>query len=646
MCQTRFPSRLHLTTLTSPPVTQILDEVNVRGVFVASVLFAIGCQASDHLSTIDQAVVTISPPSYAFASLQVGQTSAPVTISVLPGIGANDDTVTSVTYSCPDFSVTATGLPAEVVRTCEVTGCGDDDAVGVVMCPVACITDEYLTYSFTATFHPTVAAALSCVVSINGTSPETITLTGTGTPPPVHLTVEPTSIAFGDVRTATASSSAALSVGNTGGSTMTVSSVSISTGFAIVSGPTTSYTVASNASQAYELSCDPTALGAISGSFVVNSNDPVTPTTSVPLTCTGINSVLDVTPSPATLATTRVGEPVQMTIQIGNSGNVSTTLQSVAVTGDMMLMSGPAANTVLAASGSTPVVVTYSAAAAGDASGTLVITYDGNQTRTTQLTGRALATSLSLDPDGDVAFGPVCVGQTASQMFTLVANSDGAFSLQQITADSGPYTIMAPTLPATLQGNAANNATFHAIAAPTDVGDATGTLTLTTDIPDAMPHIVNLDVIGIQAGVSATPASLDFGSNPINTTTIGQQAQLSNCLTTPITASNPRIEGDNATEFAIVADPQSATISASGLASWLIVFQGRTVGLKTATFSVDYDGGTASVDLTAETLGDTGSGGGSTLPSYYSCSTGSGPIGLTPVAFVLLALRRRRRPVA
>jgi len=55
--------------------------------------------------------------SHDFGSLQVGQTSTPFTFTISPAAGNNDDTVNSVTESCPDFSVSALGLP--YVPVCE-----------------------------------------------------------------------------------------------------------------------------------------------------------------------------------------------------------------------------------------------------------------------------------------------------------------------------------------------------------------------------------------------------------------------------------------------------------------------------------------------------------------------------------------------
>jgi len=600
-----------------------------------------GCQAPLGESSAEQATI-LSPLSHDFGTLQTGMTSGLYQVVVSPSAGNQSDTITAVTASCPDFVIGAPGLPALVYRTCEVVTCVN------VICPVAnalCQTTELQTYTFDTYFRPTVAGTVSCVVTVttaNAANSRTLTLTGTGQPPPIHVDVQPGSVAFGDVRRNTDSTQAVVTVRSTGGQTLTVSSVSLSAGFT-TTGLMTGYQLAPNASQSYPILCHPTAIGALAGQLVVSSNDPAQPTVAVPLSCRGIDSNLDIAPSPAVLATTRVGEPIDTVIDLRNTGGAAMTLESVAITGTGITMtSAPPPNTVLAAvTGVARVGVHFEASAKGDASSTLVVSYDGGQSRTTEISARALATSMALTPDGDIDFGPICGGQSKMQEFTLIANEQGAFSLTSIADPGAPFTIAMPALPVTVLGAGAKQVKFQVTASPPGEGVANAAVVVKTDIPNATDHTLNLTVQGLPPGVTATPAAVDLGSNPVNTTTIGQEVHLSNCGTAPIMFTNPRIEGTDALDFAIVAQPSSATIAPTGLASWLIVLQAHSVGPKQASFAVDYDGGTASIELGGEGLGDLGpsdDGRG----SYYACSTGH-PAALWPLAIALVVVVRRRR---
>jgi hypothetical protein len=613
------------------------DANAVRRHWLFVVVLASGCQESPSLSTTAQELVNVSPSSYDFGTLEVGMTSAPRVINVNPGAGNQSDTILSITESCPDYFVTADGLPAEVYRVCEF---GIPQAA-----PAPCTTTELQSYSFTAQFQPNIGSPTSCVVTValasGGT--RTVTLSGTGTIPPIRIDVAPTSVPFGDVRRNTTSGPAAITVRNLGGGNLSVASVSTSGPFAITAGPT-STVIGPSGAQPYSVVCQPTAVGGVAGSFIVQSNDPAQPTVTVPLSCNGIDSNLDISPSPLALQITRVGEPVEQDVQLINSGAASMTLQSVELAStDLELVSAPSAGTVLAGSGgSAPVRIRFAAAAAITAEGTLTATYDGGQTRTSQISAHALATSMALTPDGEVDLGPVCVGQSKSQPFTIVANADAGFDVTAISSPDAPFTLTSPALPASVKGSGGSMLPFDVVAAPTTAGAVSSLLTVTTDIPGAAPREIRLSAVALAEGVAGSPDILDLGSQQLEVTSIGQSVKVANCTAAPTTLANARIEGPGQASFAIVQQPSSASLPASAVASWLVVFTPRALGPTEATFSVDHEGGTTTIDLVGEGLGDDVAGGDAGPPSYYSCSTG-GATALWIVGPLLIVLRRRKR---
>jgi hypothetical protein len=197
---------------------------------------------------------------------------------------------------------------------------------------------------------------------------------------------------------------------------------------------------------------------------------------------------------------------------------------------------------------------------------------------------------------------------------------------------------------------AANKVEFSITSAPTDAGDATSMVALTTDIPNGMPHVLNLHTLGLEAGVNG-PAQVDLGGNPINMTSVGQHVEISNCTTGPVVITAVALTGTDAGEFAIVDQPDSSTIAPAGSARWLVVMQAHTQGDKTASFDAMTDAGTTtSIPLIGVGLsdgsdagGDGGGGSDSTKSSYYACSTGHAT-SLWPIALALgLLIRRRRR---
>jgi hypothetical protein len=626
----------------------------------------VGCQALPNESTTAQDSVFPIPATQTFSSLQVGQTSAATNLFVRSDDAPNNQNasaslnVTAVTTpGCPDFTVTAPGLPATVVSSCaavcmSLSGCGQRTRG-------QCISYSYTDYMFQATFHPTVAAQVSCVVSISSDdgTVHTMTLTGTGTPQPVHASVTPTTpIGFGDVRRGTDSSPATITVANTGGQTLHISSVSVPAGFVAKSGPTAAYDVAPGASQTHSIACHPTALGPLSGQFQLATNDLAQPTISLALSCNGIDSSLEIDPSPAELPTTRVGEPVSATLDLHNTGTAVMNLETVTLTAatgtGLTLTMAPPANTTLAAgTGVTHVTIGFDAAAKGGATATLTASHDGGQLLNTSISALALGTSMSLTPDGTLDFGPVCGGQPASQELTAIANDQGSFAIETITSDDPVFAISSDPLPLAVAGADAAQVMFEIIATPTAPGAVMANVTVSTDIPGADPHVVAVSVEGLAAGVVATPAMVEFGSAMTGVASTGQSIHLSNCGAGPITARNARISGPDASEFAIVDQPSDALVPLTGTASWLVVLQARTHGPKQAAFAVDYDGGTASIPLAGIANGDDPAGGGGAgggggtgeRASYYACSAGS-PTALLPALAALAALAVRRRRAA
>jgi hypothetical protein len=598
------------------------------------------------LSETEHAIigVSFSPTSYAFGNVQVATSSPQAWITISPtGLQESFVQINSIT-GCTGFTINSPG-PGYVSRTCAVW----DNSCGPYICeplalPQACLEwypDE--TYTFGVTFSPSNPQAYSCGITVNTSiNTRTFNVSGTGTAPPIDIDVTPPNIGFGDVRRNTTSSAAPVYVRNAGGQAIAVSGITVPAGFAITGGPTSAFTLGVGTTNTYSVTCTPTATGPLTGQLRVSSNDPATPTSIVNLSCNGIDSALAIDPSPLTV-TTRVGEPVERTITLRNDGAASMTLEAASLTGaGIVPVSMPGGGVVIPAGQSTSATIRFDATEAGEATGTLAITYDGGQSRSSSITAKAQPTSMSLVPDGTYDFGPICIGQSKAQDVTITSNAEGAFRVDTVSTPAGPFTLTAPPLPATIQGSGANNLTLALAAAPTEEGTVTSSIDIATDIPNSAPRTLSISVTGLPEGVTATPPELDLGQSKVNSTTIGQSVEVSNCSLDAVTLSNARIEGENADDFAIVAEP-SLMLAANGKARWLVVAQPHAVGTKTALFSVDHPGGTTSVMLVANGVGDGEiDDEAGVRPSYYACSTGSAS-GAWPIALVLVPLLRRRR---
>lgn len=616
-------------------------------------LFAIAaCIGSLELGTTEQSTI-VPLQNYDFGDVQVQVTSPARQFTISPASGVQSNQVDSITENCPDFQVTATGLPATVSNVCT----GGSACTGYVA----------TTYAFTATFTPVVAMQVSCVVTVTIDSvPTTFTLTGRGTEPTIRFAVSPsTTLALGQVRTGDTSTPASVLVRNfgSGPQPMTVTSVafdaaSVAKGFAIASGITTSHVVPANGgSDPFTVTCAPTTTGALTGALTIATDDPARPSATLMVTCTGITSNLVFLPtSPALLAgtqaqkATRVGEPLDVPITVRNTGNASMTINDLTLAGDQLtFVSRPAAGTTLAPSTSASVVIRFAATTAVDQGtlGTLTVIHDGSNMRTINILGAALATTMSISPDGAVDLGPVCTASTASTPFFVLKNNAGTFKLTAIDQPEPPFSLtgMLPTgAPIDIDNNAVS---FSASVTPTEPGALQGSFAVTTDIPGEAPRTITLAAIGLPAGITPTPAQLDLGTISVGGTSIGQMLTLTNCDAAPLTLTETQIVGPDADDFVIVTAPTSTSVPPGTSAVYVIATTPAEAGELTATLQIRYDTGMVEIPLLGTGTGEIPDNRIPEPSTYYACSAGGTGAAAWPLgAAAMLLLRRRRRPPA
>ena len=616
---------------------------------VLPLLFAVvACVESLDLGGTEQAV-TLPLQDFDFGNVQVGVTSAPSTFTVRPASGSQSNQVTSITESCPDFSVTAPGLPTTVSNVC----------TGGSNCPSYVATN----YDFTAVFTPTVAAQVSCVVTVTiDATPTTFTLTGRGTEPTVRFDVSPSSaIDFGQIRVGDTSSGVSVLVRNfgSGPQPLTVSSVafdsaSLAKGFAVAFGITGSHVVAaSGGSDPFTVTCAPAATGTVTGTLRIATSDPAAPMTALMVSCTGIASNLVFGPSsPALLdgtqaqKATRVGEPTDLPITLRNSGTAPMTINSLALTGtDLAFVTRPTDGTVLGVDQSTNVVVRFAPTAAVDQGtlGTLEVTHDGAQTRAINILGAALMTSMSISPDGAVDLGPVCIGNTARAEFFVLKNNPGTFRLTEVTQPEAPFQL-AGELPTNGPiGIDTNAVSFTATVTPTEASSLATSFDVNTDIPNAPARTISLTAVGLPAGVTPTPISLDLGTVSVGASSPGQMLVVTNCNAGPLTLIESVITGPNQDDFEILDVPVEATLAPGTSATYVVVTSPNNPGELTATLQIRHDSGMVEVPLTGNGTGEVIDGRLPEDSTYYSCSTSSGAASLAPLLLALFGITRRRR---
>jgi hypothetical protein len=612
----------------------------LRGLTLVAVLgLAVGaCTDEPPIDTLEQGI-SVSPTSWSFGTATVGTEVGPRAVTVSYGVGFGSDEVVSIT-SCPDFRVDlgGAGLPYSVYRICE-SG------------QLACQFIDTQTLTFYVYFRPSIPNVESCnlVIDYESSPTSTIALSGTGVPPPIDITVvQPSTntLDFGDVIVNQTSTPRTITIRSDGGAALDVTGAAAN-GAGFASSGTVPIALSPGATADYTVTCAPTSPGLITGTFRITSSDPDEGIVDVVLRCNGIQSALAISPSPATLPITRVGESSDVPITLTNSGTAGLALENVTISGDAFTITMPPGATSLAPSASTDLRIGFNPTADGDVTGTLTVSYDGGQTRQVAITGPGRMATLQVTPSGSIDFGPICVGQSDSEIVVALDAGTGEFVVEDITASGEGFNVtpISPTTyPAPLAPLGVDTITFQASVTPLVEGELAGAVTIATDIPGRAAEVIALHANAFAGGTTATPSELDTGATVVGSGAGGRLISLSNCETEPLTIVSVGIEGVDALDFAIVTSPVTSDIAPGSNAAWLVELRPTTPGAKTATFHIVHSRGTADVLLTGDGLDESGELGGDPRGSYYACSArdARGGGGALAIALAVLLMARRR----
>src|SRR5437870_3137793 len=147
-----------------------------------------------------------------------------------------------------------------------------------------------------------------------------------------------------------------------------------------------------------------------------------------------------------------------------------------------------------------------------------------------------------------------------------------------------------PTSPATLA--AGGTCTINVTFTPTASGARTGTLSLADDAGGS-PQMFSLSGNGTAPGVGLAPTSLDFGNQPLATTSAPMTVTLTNTGTAALTINSFAASGDFAeTSTGASACPTSpATLAAGANCTINVTFTPTASGARTGTLSLTDNAG-------------------------------------------------------
>ena len=249
-------------------------------------------------------IVSLSSPSLTFPAQSVATVSSAQTVT-LKNTGSANLTFTAIAASSP-FAIASSGT------TCSAST------------PVAAAATCTVAVTFTPTAAGTATGSLSFTDNASG-SPQSVSLTGTGTVPAVSLSAPPT---FPSEPVGTASPSQTVTVSNTGNGSLNFTAIGVTGPFALAATGTTCSTsgpVAVSGSCTVAVTFTPTAAGTASGSLSFNDNAPNSPQT-VALSGTGQDFSLAHPPVLPPRPAVAPGSPATYTLSVGGEGGLSGTV--------------------------------------------------------------------------------------------------------------------------------------------------------------------------------------------------------------------------------------------------------------------------------------------------------------------------------
>lgn len=454
--------------------------------------------------------VSLSATSLSFSSQTVGTTSAAQTVTL-----------------------TNSGNAALTINGIALGGTNAGDFAQTSACPINPSTlAAGANCTISVTFTPSATGARSASISItdNATgSPHTVALNGTGATAAPAVTLNPTSLAFGNQNVGTTSAAKTVTLTNSGTAPLTITSIASggtnAADFATTSAcPLSPSTLAAGANCAISVTFTPAASGARSASVSITDNATGSPHT-VTLSGTGVVSAPAVTLNPTsvsfgnqTVGTTSGTRAVTLT----NSGTASLTITNISLTGTnasdfAQTSTCPLSPSTLAAGANCTISVTFTPAATGTRSASISIA--DNATGSPQSvpltgTGIVLAPSVTLNPTS-LSFGNQTVGTTSNPLTTTLTNSGNTgLTISGIVAsgtNAADFAVSSncPLSPATLASGA--SCTISVTFSPAIAGTRTASVSI-TDNATGSPHTVALS----GSGVTFTPGVSLVGTSTAN----------------------------------------------------------------------------------------------------------------------------------
>ena len=302
----------------------------------------------------------------------------------------------------------------------------------------------------------------------------------------------------------------------------------------------------------------PSGPGGATGALAFATDTPNFGTVTVPLSGDGVKPGFYASPGSLQFGTVPTGGSGARQVIIANGGTAPELVSAIGPPGAPFTATGlPADGTTIPPGGSVTVTVTYKPVNVGSDSGTLTVTSpDGTATVTlngTAIAGRGTLTVTS----GSADFGPVSLGQQASQTLNISNTGNLPMTITGYRAPAVPFGTPTPVSTG-LSLNPGDDLRLPVLFTPQSTGTVTGAYQLTATDSSNPPQSLTIGV----SGTGAAPASGIAVPAPGGGWNLNGSARISG-RTVLLTQATRGQAGDAVFDQPLASDGLKATFTAS-----------------------------------------------------------------------------------
>jgi hypothetical protein len=526
-------------------------------------------------------VATLNPTSLSFGNENLGVTSAAQTVSL-----------------------TNTGSDILKVSSIAVTAGETSDFASTNNCPASLAPNGSCTIS--VTFTPTVAGSRGATVTLTDNannvtgSTQNIALIGTGVAVP-KAAASPTALTFSSQNINTASAAQNVTLTNSGTGALAIASVAVSgtnaSSFSALSGCGVSLPAGANCTVAVTFT--PQSAGSLTATLTItdNANNTTGSTQTVSLAGAGLAvPQAAVSPASLTFGSENIGtSSAAQNVTLSNSGTGPLSIATVAVSGtnaaDFTSVNGCGAS--LAVGANCTISLTFTPKGSGSRAATLAVTDNTNNvtgsTQTVALSGTGVAVPQAAVSPASLTFTSQNIGTTSpAQTATISNKGTGPLTIASISLGGADSVAFPTTNNCSASVPVGGSCTISVTFTPNTAGALGALITITDNSNNVSGSTQTISIVGTGVAVplaAASPASLTFANQVVNTSSAPQYVTLSNTGTGPLAISSVALTGTNASSFTDVSGC-GLSLPAGSTCTISVIFGPATTGSLTASLTI------------------------------------------------------------